>query len=362
LCLKLTADGLLKNPPAELSFNEIKELQQESKTILVEPCSRATLINLELPWLPERKARAAIPYALEDKLAQPVEELHFAFDRAHYQNNYYLIGVIAKHRMLDVMHQMDEHEIAFEMITLDWFALDTNQLCISGSNLLINQEHFKGALSGALALRYLKQHPLNTPLLFNDSNLINNDAIEKSAELSYAWIARKLLKSKPLNLCQGDMQHGGTSDWLKKGYKLMAVSCSVWLLSMLVVNALILSSLNKKTDEVDREIAVIYHQFFPEAKQVISPKFRISQLLKTNENESQTRFWFLMNEFAKTMKGSTVSLQQLRYQNKTLSVTVVSPDFVTLEELEKALKTQLKVNQTEASTHEQQVIATLELT
>lgn len=362
LCLKLSAEGLLKTPPAQLSFNEIRELQKDSKTILVESCVHATLIDLNLPWLSNNKARAAIPYALEDKLAQPVEELHFAFDKARYQNNQYLVTVIAKQKLLDVMQRMDEHGISFETMTLDWFALDKQQLCISDNNLLVNQDDFKGVLSGTLALTYIKQHPLSPPLAFKNSIIEHPLIEEKSTEFSQTWIAQRLLKTTPLNLCQGEMEHNTSSDWIKTGYKLAGLCCGIWLISVLVVNALILFSLNKKTAEVDSQISVIYHQFFPEAKQVINPKFRISQLLKTNQNENQARFWFLMNEFSKTMKNSTISVQQLRYQNKTLSVTVVSPDFITLESLEKTLKAQLQVNQTEASTHEQQVIATLELT
>ena len=122
-----------------------------------------------------------------------------------------------------------------------------------------------------------------------------------------------------------------------------------------------LFSLNKKTAVVDNQIEVIYHQFFPEAKQVISPKFRISQLLKTTQEDNQMRFWVLINAFAKTMKDSSITIDQMRYQNKILAVTLVSPDFVTLQKLETVLKQQLKVNQTQASTHEQKVIATLEL-
>jgi len=72
-----------------------------------------------------------------------------------------------------------------------------------------------------------------------------------------------------LNLCQGDMQHGNTSDWIKQGYQLMGVFCIVWLLSILIVNAINLRSLNKETEKVDQQIAVIYRQFFPQAKQII---------------------------------------------------------------------------------------------
>jgi general secretion pathway protein L len=329
----------------------------------VESSANATFIHLDLPWLPERKARAAIPYALEDKVAQSVEDLHFAFDKARYQNNRYLITVMAKQRLKYLMQIMDAHFIDFDTITVDWFALDEGQLCISNTNLLIHKEYFKGALSGSLAHTYLKQHPLDRPIAFENNQLNLDSETEKKDELSYTWLARNLLTSKPLNLCQADMQHGGSADWLKKGYKLAAALCGIWLVSILLVNAFTLHSLNKKTDHIDQQIEVIYRQFFPDAKHVISPKFRISQLLSSTTEESQTRFWFLIDEFAKKMNKSLIKLEQLRYQNKTLSVTVVSPDFIHLEQLENNLKgAQLKVNQTQASTQDQQVIATLELT
>ena len=361
LCLKLSAEGNVVTAPTQLEFKDIRSIQNGCTTILVESASQVSFLNLELPWLSERKARAAIPYALEDQLAQQVEDLHFAFDKQHYKNNNYLITVIAKHRMLYLMQLMDENSIDFEILTVDWFAIDEIELCVSGQRLLVNQDDFKGCLSDSLAQTYLKLHPLAPMLLFKDSQLAVNSETEIKDEFSYTWIARKLLKAKPLNLCQGSLQHGNKSDWLKRGYTIAAISGIAWLISLLLVNGVMLFSLNKKTAVVDNQIEVIYHQFFPEAKQVISPKFRISQLLKTTQEDNQMRFWVLINAFAKTMKDSSITIDQMRYQNKILAVTLVSPDFVTLQKLETVLKQQLKVNQTQASTHEQKVIATLEL-
>jgi general secretion pathway protein L len=200
-------------------------------------------------------------------------------------------------------------------------------------------------------------------LLFENSHFpINDPSIKKKNEHSLEWIARKLLNTKPLNLCQGDMQQGNTSAWIRKGYILSAVSAGIWLFSIILTQSMVLHSLNKQTRIIDSQIATIYHQFFPEAKQVISPKFRISQLLSKNSNGDQSHFWLLIAQFEKIIDDSVVHTQQLRYQNKTLFVTVVSPDFANLEQLENNLKkASLKVSQTEASTQEQQVIATLEL-
>ncbi|MBI2786616.1 MAG: general secretion pathway protein GspL [Legionella longbeachae] len=361
-CLIVNADGVLTTPPAQRSFEEIKALQIDCKTLIIETSANASLFELELSWLPERKARVAIPYALEEKLAQSVEELHFSFDKARYQNNRYLITVISKERIRYLMKTFTEQDITFAGITLDWFALEAQELCISEATLLINTNDFKGALSGELAETYLKNHPEQQPLLFTDSQRDIDPALNKNQNSSHVWIAQRIMKSKLMNLCQGEMQHGDKANLMKKGYQLAAVLFCLWLASLILVNGIKLYLLNKQTHEIDAQTAVIYHEFFPDAKQVISPKFRITQLLKNNNTEEQNRFWFLLNQFAKGMDSDQFTLEQLRYQNKTLFVTLISVDFPSLEQLENELKKlQLKVKQTQASTREQQVIATLEL-
>lgn len=362
-CLKLDEDGALSAPPAQRSFADIQILQKECNTLVIETSANASLLNLELPWLPDRKARVAIPYALEDKLAQSVDELHFAFDKVRYQNNQYLITIIDKQRLRYIMQLLGEKEIAFTAITLDWFALEPAELCVSESTLLVNAGDFKGALSGDLAQSYIKNHPAYQPLLFSDSQIQQNAELAKSQETSYVWIAQRILQSKLMNLCQGEMLHGNKSDLIKKGYQLAGVLFGLWLVSLILVNAINLHFVNKQTAQIDEQIAVIYREFFPGAKQIISPKFRIDQLLKGNKSEEQARFWFLLNQFSKVINSEQFTLEQLHYQNKTLSVTLISSDFASLEKLENQLKkSQLNVKQTQASTREQQVVATLELT
>lgn len=362
LSFTLSKEGTLIAPPLYRNFDEIKVLQKECKTTVVETTESATLIELELPWLPERKARIAIPYALEDKLAQSVEELHFSFDKQRYQNNRYTIAVISKQRMQHIMELLAQHDIKYEAITLDWFALSSQEMCISESTLLINNDDFKGSLSGEMARSYLKKHSLIQVQVFKDSQITPDISLPMKEEHSTTWIAQQLVHSRLLNLCQGEMQHGNASDWIKKGYQLVGVLACVWAMSLLLVNGLALHTLNKKTDEIDQKIAVIYREFFPDAKQVISPKFRISKLIGTSASDTQAHFWFLLNQFAKAVKGNPLTIEQLRYQNKTLSVTLVSADFASLEGIENKLKSlQLKVKQTQASTRDQQVVATLEL-
>lgn len=362
-CFRLNQEGLIVEPPQHRSFADIKILQNHCKTMIVETSLNASILDLELPWLPERKARTAIPYALEDRLAQPVEELHFAFDKLRYQNNQYTIAVISKLRIHVIINILDSHQIDFDMLTLDWFALSPQELCVTDNTLLVYMNELKGALSPELISAFKTTHPNETPLLFADSCI---EAYQKSAdhnELSTIWIAKRLLQIKPLNLLQGEMQHSEKTNWIKKGYQLSGILCITWIILILCVNTIHLYQINKKNDEIDKQIAVIYHQFFPEAKQVISPKFRISQLLSSKGSDSQSQFWFILNQFSKVMKNSGLTVQQLRYHNKTVKITLTSPDFISLEKIENNLKSlNINVKQTQASSKDQQVIATLELT
>ncbi|MBA2648515.1 MAG: general secretion pathway protein GspL [Legionella sp.] len=363
VALKLSQEASLVVPPEQLSFDKIRSLQKNCKTIIIEDSENTSMLSLELTWLPERKARLAIPFALEDKLAQPISSLHFAFDKLRYQDNHYLVTVISKERLREIELRLKENAIDYDLITTDWFALSPQELIVSESSLLIHYIDFKGALSGDLATHYLSTHPLNQPILFQDSQIRPEQDLPQKDEQSLVWIAQRLLRTKPLNLCQGEMQAGHESASSRKKFYLAGFLCCLWLLSLVMVKALELQQLSNKTAQIDGQIAVIYKQFFPNANQVVSPKFRIQQVLKGIESASDARFWYLLNQFAKSMTIKTIKIEQLRYQTQSLTTMLVSPDFASLEHLKDAMRSnQLKVKQTQASTRNQQVVATLELT
>ncbi len=361
-CFKINEALELTAPPLVRSFAEIKNLQENAATLVIESTLNASILELELAWQTERKARVAIPFALEDKLAQPLEELHFCFDKHRYKNNRYTIAVISKARIMYLVNLFKEHDIEFELITLDWFALQSQELCVTDTGLLIYNNEFKGALSYELSVQYQKNHPHAEPYVFSDSPPELFSEVIKIEVPFFVWIAKRIIQAKPLNLCQGLMQQSDSKDWIQKGYQLVGGLLALWLVTIILANGLSLYLVNRKNDVMDEQTATIYRQFFPGAKQIISPKFRINQLLGADSSENQTRFWHVLDQFSKVFKNDEFKLQQLRYQNKSLSVTLTCSDFSSLEELENKLKSlNLKVKQTQASTQDEQVVATLEI-
>lgn len=363
LMLQLDDDGEEILAPQHYDFAELRRLQDDSKTILVYPATKVSIFDLELPWLPDKKARAAIPYALEERLSQPVELLHFAFDKRHYKNHHYEIAVTETQGLLDLMDIFARHDVEYNQITLDWYALHPQEIICTADTLLINTEQFKGALSPELSLAFKKMFDDCEVFTFPDcKNILELPNSHMQEEASTSWIAKRLFANKPLNLCQGGLQHGTTAERIKKGYMLAGLAGVLWLTSAIAVNAFNLYTVNQQLEDQEAQIATLYKQFFPDAKQVINPKFRISQLLGNSQSQTRFVFWNLLKKLSQGMHNSPVKIEQLRFANKSLFVTVAAPDFATLENLENTLQDlQLNVQQNQATTRDQQVLATLEL-
>ena len=364
LSLRLNEQGQLDAPVERRSLDALKSLQEAARTIVVLPTELCSFHAVELPWLADRKARAAIPYALEEHVAQSVSNLHLAFDQKYYQNNQYLVAVIDKQLVLDLMARLDTLGIAFDGITLDWFALTAHEGCVSPTSLLIRDTLFQGALSAEPAALYLESHSNDLPVfVFNDSTpKLRHTSFAHCDESFYPWAAVRIWKAPLFNLCQGECQHSLSKTSNICWYQASVVMALVWLVSILVFNGVMLHRLNKDIRVLDEKTAVIYRTFFPDAKQMISPKFRVTQWLKTTNAGQDRALWPLLDSLGRALNNKQSTIEQFHYQDKTLSVKLTSDDFAALEGLQRRLQqAHLQVTQVEAVSHENRVHATLEL-
>ena len=366
LCLQLDSQGSVDLPLAVRPIDEIRSLQGHTQTLIVLATDITTLHSVNLPKLNDQKTRAAIPYILEDQIAQSVDSIHVAFDSAHYHDGQYLVVSIDKLYLQTLIEKLDHLELRFDNITIDWFALNQQEACVTENALLVNDDLFKGALSPDLATIYLSspEHTSNV-ITFSDSakNILTLLPTNRDTGISYVWIAQRLLHAKSINLCQGSLRHESHKYSLKQWSMGCAAMAGICVLSILFFNACHLYVLSKKTNAIDQKIAVIYKSFFPGSQQIISPRFRVEQLLKSNGSiEGASALWTLLDKFGIAFTQDPLTIEHCLFQGKVLSVTLVAKDFSALEQLESRLqKESIKVKQSQAATRDQQVVATLEL-
>ena len=365
LCLRLNQQGSVDAALEHRSYADIKKLQHSATTLVIVSARHLSFYGVELPWLPEKKARAALPYALEDKLASPVDTLHFAFDKAHYQNGHYLVAVCDKGWLSELMTQLNKYSVDFDAICPDWFALRDKEQALLGTDFLVNDSrYFTGLLPEELTPIYLASLPDDLITYVFDKaehkGLSGNvQPIDVSPQL---WIAQRLQSNKYISLNQGEYQQLGNQVQTRRWYWAAGTMAVLWLISFLVINGLQLRSVNAQLNEVNSEIATLYRQFFPDAKQVISPKFRIGQLLKSHKSTNDSAIWLLLNQLTLAVQDGNTTIEQLKFQGQSMQVTVLSRDFDTLEAMQTALqKARVTVKQLQAASHEKKVMATLEL-
>lgn len=366
LCLTINEQGDIVTPLQQRNFTDIQLLQANAQTTVVAPAEQFSFHRIALPWLPDKKARAAIPYALEEKLAENVENLHFSFDRQYYEHGHYLVAVCTKQYINELMTTMHQTSIDFHTLTVDWFALNNNDVCITNQGLLVHDNGvFCGFLNSELAPLYLQGIDATHNLYGftdTDSHLLpaNTTVID---ETFLTWVSLRLQKTIGLNICQGQLHQKGHHKATQYWSIAATIMTSLFLISWLSIHLITLHNLNTHIKNTDKKIAVIYHQFFPEAQQVISPRFRIEQLIKSTKNEGNNAFWLLLNEFSLATQKIDTTIEQLRYQNQQLQVMLVSKDFNTLETLQNYLQqAQIKVKQSQAASRDNHVLGTLELT
>ncbi len=355
---------------SEQTPEAISSMQEGVRTVIVLPASIASIHFLDLPKLSARKAREAIPYAIEEALAEPVQEVQVAFEHDATHPLRYRVVVLNKLRLNTWISALDVLGISFDAITLDWCALKPGDVCATDTDLLVYDGEEEDALNGALSPQAVsmymqaKQDTSFSGVVFDDSEaLLHVPGLTKAAGSYRFFIAKRLSQQSFLNLCQGDFlraKQGKKSRFY--WYTLCGILLGVWFLSVLGMNVFLLHALKGKEKQVDRQIETIYRGFFPEATQVISPRFRIEQLLKRDVTKEESSFWMLLDKLSIVFSKHPLKVQEIRFREQMISVSLIAESFAALESFEAALKEKVvNVRQVEASTRDNQVVATLEL-
>lgn len=352
LCMSVADSGDTIKPLAYYSFDDASKIAHAALTYVILPTNLCTIHKVALPKLPNAKARQAIPYALEEDLAENIDNLHFAYDHNFYKNGEYLVVVINKQILKEITEFFQSAHIKPKVMTIDWFALTEDEAIAVDNGYLINCHDFNGFLPISLGRDYVKDADF-VKLAKDNYSLKENFA---------AFVASRLIGRDFLNLLTGDFANNEVTKNTRKWYQLSAAILICFVIFWGIGKGVILYKLNSELAHFDANIAKIYYKFFPNASQVISPRFRVSQLLKDGDTGFSGSYWQLIDLLSKSVNKINASVTNINYQNNKLQLTIKIQDFDKLESFTKSLhKESLKVKQLSAVSEKEQVVATLEV-
>ncbi|MBL8299167.1 MAG: hypothetical protein JNN30_12590 [Rhodanobacteraceae bacterium] len=343
-------------PPAEA-------VARAQQIIVLVPGSEVVL--LEAPAVSKQRAQLAkaVPYALEDQLAQPVEEMHFAL-AARVDAATVGVAAVAHTRLAAWLAELGAAGIRPDLLLPEPLALPLGHLLIeSGSAQLRLGPWRAAALEPELLAEWLEladdgslpeievfdtrfQPRQNLPLPVRAYHERQGDAL--------VLLAHGIGADPVLNLLQGAYAPHHRRAPAVLWWRRAAVAAGALLFLAFLQLVLERYSLARESDRLDTAMRAILVQSFPEMEKVAGdpPALMKSALARLGGGESSSGLLRTLGLIAPVL-GSTTRLttRGIEFRNGTLELAVTAPDVPTLDSLRERLATLpgLKVELTAAN-------------
>lgn len=302
----IIASGELANAD---ELTQLTEKALSRKVTVVVPGCDVVLKKVEVPAKSQKAIRQAVPYMLEDELAQDVEELFFAYqDKNSATENNCHVAVVERAQILLWLSWLSNADISTTHMLPDVLLMppaSENWQAISLEHqILIRQGDWQGLLLDEAHWPLISQS-------WEDKSSIHIDAFStlpetnaditihsQPEELPLALFAQQL-GQQSFTLLQGDLKpkraqspHSKTWGWVA-GFALAA------LIVNLVFKSVTLVQINNEQAAVESQIIETYKKTFPKTKKVRVSTIR-SQLKRkmadVGSSASQESFLTLLNK------------------------------------------------------------------
>lgn len=338
-------------------------VQTESVIVLV-PGMHVTVRNIPLPIKHHGQLAAAVPYALEEHLAVPIEACHFAWQK-HKTSELYTVAVVTQDVIQTWVASLKQAGITAAIMIPDYFALpyekDTwfiafhNEMCLirlgEASGCIIEKKHLE-----TLVRLFLLETPPKIIRCWgtNETEIAKLEGMFQIAIQNQPgntslleFLTSSLSETVPINLLQGTYQF--REPWKKQLFRfkpaLLLFSAAIILELFLQIFHFVYYKI--ENSKLDIAITELYQQTFPEDKRIINPKVQMQNHLKRlREQDASHDFFGILGQVAPAMTSeSGVQLLGLRYNSgqNEMDLDLETSDYQLFEKIRQYMSTHFSV-------------------
>lgn len=335
---------------------EVADTVDGRRVTLILPADDVLLAEAVVPGGSQARAQQAIPYALEELVADDVDSLHFALGSKG-QKDTYPVAVIGHSVMERVTEQCLEAGLRPAEVVPETLALP--QLDGSGPDVrawtalldqdqaVVRLEKFKGfatdpdmasmMLEGARA--ELPEEVTPTLVIFRTSQaaeLTVPDSVEvemRDCDHRLALYASGLMNSPHINLLQGIYNPKKNFDKTWKPWRWTAALAACLCLALFAGKWLDVNKLNKQEAYLDAEIAKAFKQALPDAR-MQRPRRQIESALNKIGETNNDGFTSRMSQIAASLATQPqTTLKTIGYRNGRFDLDLNTDAVPTLDAL-----------------------------
>lgn len=355
------------------SLDELAKAAERLRAIVLLNSQCLHINQLQLPTTNQQKMLKAIPFAIEEFIAEDIENFHFVISKNKHSNLTAVVG-IDKITLKNIMQIFQQAKINIETIIPDVLCLPANEqqwACLHyQNNTYLQTDRFNGMVFAHEILPYVinnklaQQTPPGKILLFceqentsvfdqlqlNDSDnveppLITNITYNKHPLVIFCGHYKQAL---PLNLLQHEFKNKRKSSGLGLPWRLAASLAAIWLVLSLSLSHFQYAQIKAENNITKAKIEKIYKQAFPESRRIVNPRVQMQQKLQElkggSGNHSNGLIFLLAESFGRlNLDTQNITLQSITFRNNRMNISLDSNNLQAIENLNKNLNSSTKI-------------------
>ena len=361
-------------------WTKVRSLTKGRKVVLLLPNSEVVLTTVNIPSKNKKQLHQAIPYALEDTLAEDIENLHFAIHQKTALGDSH-VAIINRKRLdlfIDLLRKkgITSHFVLPQLLAQPfqqkgWSILQQPTDLNSNQPVTVRLSDFNGFScdKNLLSLFLTEQLEKSSPEEIA-SNIEPNELPEDIQALTLvktdpAIVQYQSIESAlPLNLLTGFVSHKKESNFNWKAWRPPIVLASLVAATGLGIVGWQNSQLQQEQGHLKQSIEKVFTSTFPNSRVVDAPQqmsSKLAQLKKTSVGIIDSPLP-LISDIAPLLKNyKDLTLKEIRYQENALTMVMQSPNLTRIEAFKKeaATKSKLKISVKSSTTTANKVEAIL---
>lgn len=352
--------------------------------IVLIPSTSIVLTQADVPSKQWHRVVQAVPYVLEEQLAEDIDNLHFALGKRDAIGSI-AVAVITHNQMVTYLQQLKTINLTPTMLIPDILAVPQPQqgwgLLPLDNIVLVRTGPQAGfaiepqCLSVALSLALLESQTdlpeqfviftdTHTPSLLPHLAELEIPIIEEVHETNvFAWLELSNAKNNGLNLLQGNYRPQNKIVNLWRPWRLTAALLILLGGLHIAKQVLAYQQLVQQRQTLTTQIEKIYRETFPQARKIVNPPVQMEQQLqqlRTQQNQPTATEHFLawLNQVSTTLQHTPgFKLQQLDYQLGRLELSLEIDNLQALEHLKQRLHRLGFIAEIQSATSRRQTVA-----
>ena len=325
-----------KTPVADIEASIAEQEKTNLHVSIIVSNDSALLARVDIPSQNAHQIKQALPYVVEELIAQEIEHVHMALPYERDTETQLIDVAIVNHSyLINCLDLLYHNNISPDTLVIDTLCVPYDggiSIMIDGDHALLRTSKYQGLrcqLQDLPRLLDKNSDPDNSQqnvkvLLSGESSLddlnLNHDVetVHYKEDVAETLAATLLQDPHTINLLQGGYKQGQNTDSGWQTWKFLGVACAVSLILFAIVHLASGLYFNTKSEDLHKKSISYYKQLFPAERRVVNPKRQLENHLRRSAGSNRQFLELLQqvsDEFKHFSQDGALIINQMRYSD-----------------------------------------------